>query len=180
MVFGDIIYDHESRNLWLEVKNLGIVDSGVAKIWIARAVNSDGNEGSKISLPILIETLTHGIMAKSHSTIKIGIVTLVDIFFPRLTVSGSNSNGQDSSLNFTLGGFEWAGNANRIYISVSISHASRHKTSWYELQSLASAPPHIVATFVRKPLTEKQIMRQRVEKGLLPAKQSPEPTKYEN
>ena|ERR1700733_4960443 len=178
--FGSVHYDSKSSSFWLEIQNHGYVDSEVVKIWVANAVNSDGSEANKLFLPILLDTFTHGVIARGHSTVKLGKISLIDNFSPCLSLSGLGPNDQHRTADFTLSGFEWADNANRIYINVSINHASRRLDGWCELQSLSSASPHMVISLVRKPLRERQITRQRAKLGIEPSLQSPKSTKHEN
>jgi hypothetical protein len=156
----------ESNSFWVEIRNLGYVDSGVTKIWLTSAVNSDGAKSSKTSLPIPIETLIHGVIARGHSAVKLGTVAVIDDFYPRLSVSGTDPSGKNTGVDFTLSGVEWAGTANRIYITVSISHASRRSDMCYELQSMCTTSPHIAVRAVGKPLREQHIRQQRAKLGV--------------
>lgn len=166
--FGDIHYESSSNSFWLEIRNQGYIDSGTVKVWLSRAFNSDESEVGKISLPILIETPTHGVIARGHSTVKIGTVTLVEKFFPSLSICGTDTGGHDKGIIFNFNGFEWADTANRIYINLSISHASRRLDAWYELQTMSSTSPHIAFAAVKHPLTKAYIRKQRAKLGIPP------------
>jgi hypothetical protein len=178
LAIAGVHYEPLSSSFWVEIRNGGLFDSGVIKVWIARAVNSKGSEANATSLPILIGILSHGVMTKGNNTVKFGTISLVDKFFPCLTVSSMDPSDPHRGVAFQLSGAEWADSANRIYINVSLSHESRRVDAWYELQTIGSVSPHIAISAVRGPLRENHIRRQRAKLGIAPAKQSPESTTH--